>query len=504
MGITTKIPEEPPYHFLRMDRISTIIGNEMLEKLLNILQQECHILADSSILIGVSGGPDSLCLLDLLIQAGYPLRVATFNHLLRPQSGQEVERVRQYCTDRQIELVTGQADVRQHARDLGLSIEAAARELRYAFLFQQAQQYAAHAVAVGHTADDQVETILMHLLRGTGPSGISGMNFRSLPNPWSTTIPIIRPLLSTWRKEIIQYIDEHQLSASQDQSNLDRRFLRNRLRHNLLPMLESYNPNIRKALWKTAQVLSDEQIVLNQVSESAWQECIGLQSTDAIQLNASHFTKQPAAIQRSLLRKAIGHLNPGLRDIDFEAIERARQFIQVPSQSFRMDLIAGIQLLYETGQIWLTRREANLPDQHWPQLAISTPRHLDIPSKWLISQEWELQASFRHLDEKTRQNALNNTDPFQIWLDLDPLELPLVLRTRLPGDRFQPLGMNGHSMRLSDFFINQKLPRRARDRWPLICVADEICWIPGFRGSHAFRLTDQTSRAVHLTMRLIP
>jgi tRNA(Ile)-lysidine synthase len=497
----TEIPKVP---LLRTDRISTIIVDEMLEKLLNILQQECHLLADSSILIGVSGGPDSLCLLDVLTRTGYPLKVATFDHLLRPQSGQEVDRVRQYCTDRQIEFVTGQADVHQHARDLGLSIEEAARELRYAFLFQQAQLFDARAVAVGHNADDQVETILMHLLRGAGPSGISGMNFRSLPNPWSATIPIIRPLLSTWRKEIIQYIDEHGLSASQDQSNLDHRFLRNRLRHELIPLLESYNPNVRKALWKTAQVLSDEQIVLKQVSESAWQECIGSQSEDAIQFSAKHFNKQPAAIQRSLLRKAIGYLNAGLDDINFEAIERARQFIQSPSQSFQMDLVAGIQLLYETGYVWLTRREADLPIEHWPQLAIHTPRHLDIPGKWLISQEWELQASFRHLDEKTRQNALINTDPFQIWLDLDPLELPLVLRTRLPGDRFQPLGMNGRSMKLSDFFINQKLPRRARDRWPLICVADEICWIPGFRGSHAFRLTDQTSRAVHLTMRLIP
>jgi tRNA(Ile)-lysidine synthase len=475
----------------------------MIENVLNILQQECHLMADSSILIGVSGGPDSLCLLDVLIQAGYPLKVATFDHLLRPQSGQEVDRVRQYCTVRQIEFVSGQADVYQYAQDLGLSIEEAARELRYAFLFQQAQQYHARAVAVGHTADDQVETVLMHLLRGAGPSGLSGMGFHSLPNPWSTIIPIIRPLLSTWRKEILQYIDDHELSASQDQSNLDQRFFRNRLRHELIPTLESYNPNVRKTLWKTAQVLSDEQIVLNQVSESAWQTCIVSQSAEAVQFSSGHFNQQPAAIQRVLLRKAIGHLIPGLRDIDFEAIERARQFIQMPSLSFRMDLIAGLQLLYEKERVWLTIREGNLPSQHWPQLAIPSPASLDIPGKIQISQEWELQASFRTLDGKSRQNALNNTDPYQIWLDLDQLELPLVVRTRMPGDRFQPLGMNGRSVKISDLFINQKLPRRARDRWPLICIGDEICWIPGFRVSHPFRLTDQTSRAVYLTMRLI-
>ncbi len=476
----------------------------MIEKVLNILQQECHLVADSSILIGVSGGPDSLCLLDVLFRAGYPLRVATFNHLLRPQAGQEIDRVRQYCTGRQIEFVTGQADVRQRAQELGRSIEEAARELRYDFLFQQAQLSGARAVAVGHTADDQVETILMHLLRGAGSSGISGMSFRSLPNAWSTTTPIIRPLLSTWRNEILQYIAAHELSASQDQSNLDQRFLRNRVRHELIPMLESYNPNVRKAIWRTACVLSDEQIFLNQVTKSAWQECVASQLADAILINPRPFTAQPIAIQRAMLRKAISQLNPGLRDIDFEAIERARQFIQMPTLNLQMDLIAEIQLLYETEQVWLARRDSSLPDQQWPQLAIPVPGRLDIPGKIMISQEWELQASFQDLDDKTRQMALTNSDPFQIWLDLGQLQGPLIVRSRSDGDRFQPLGMNGRSVKLSDFFINQKLPRRARNLWPLIYAANDICWIPGLRSSHLFRLTNQTSRAAYLTMRPVP
>ena len=476
----------------------------MIEKILNILQQECHLMADSSILIGVSGGPDSLSLLDTLSQTGYPLKAATFNHLLRPQSGQEVDRVRQFCADRNINFVTGQADVHQHARELGISIEEASRELRYAFLFQQAQLWDASAVAVGHNADDQVETILMHLLRGAGSSGLSGMRFRTLPNPWSSSIPIIRPLLSTWRTEINQYVERHQLPVSQDQSNLDRRFLRNRLRHELIPNLETYNPNVKQALWRTAQVHFDEQVVLDYASSAAWLACIDRQLPNAIRIQTSAFNNQLVAIQRALLRKAIGVLTPGLRDIDFNAIERARSFLQVPSRSHRVDLIAGLQLFYENGQVWLARQKTELPEPNWPQTAISSQESMEIPGKIMIAPTWELQALFRMLDQEIRQEAIHNSDPYQAWLDADRVELPLAIRTRRPGDRFQPLGLENGTMKLSDFFINQKLPQRARALWPLICSGEEICWIPGFRSGHPYRLTNQSVRAVHLILRQIP
>jgi tRNA(Ile)-lysidine synthase len=473
----------------------------MIAKMLNILQQECRLMADSSILIGVSGGPDSLCLLDLLIKTGYPLIVATFDHLLRPQSGLEVEFVRQFCADRRIVFVTGQADVRQHAREQGLSIEESARQLRYDFLFHQAQLSSANAVAVGHTADDQVETILMHLLRGTGLSGLVGMRFRTLPNPWSATIPLIRPLLSTWHNEIDQYVEQHELPVSYDQSNLDQRFFRNRLRHELIPQLETYNPNVRKALWRTALVLADEQVVLEHVAEAAWQVCIDRQLPDAVRIQVAQYNQQPVAVQRALLRKAIGKLRPGLRDIDFEAIERAREFIQSPSRSRTVDLIAGLRLYYELAQVWLARQDAELSNPDWPQLAASTRGLLDIPGKFLISPTWELQASFRKLDPDTYQQALNNRDPYQAWLDPERLALPLVIRTRSAGDRFQPLGFGDGSMKLSDFLINAKLPRRARDRWPLVCSGEEICWVPGFRIGNLYRLTHLTHQAVQLILR---
>lgn len=476
---------------------------EMIDNLLNILQQECRLMTDSSVLVGVSGGPDSLCLMDLLTRTEYPLTVATFDHLLRSQSGSEVEMVREYCTDHRITFVTGAADVRLHAGEHGLSIEESARQLRYDFLFRQAEMVGASAVAVAHTADDQVETILMHLLRGAGPSGLTGMRYRTLPNPWSTTIPIIRPLLSTWRNEIDQYIEQHALPVSLDLSNQDVRFFRNRVRHELIPALETYNPNVRAALWKTARLLADEQAVLDHVVEAAWHECVDQQLSVAICFDADLFNQLPPAVQRLLLRKAISQLLPDLRDVEYEAIERARQFFQSPSRSQTIHLMAGLHLTYEMAKIWLAWQDARLPELGWPQLDPSTRKLLNVPGKVQISPQWELQASFRNIDRITRQQVVNNQDPYQAWLDPERLSLPLLVRTRQVGDRFQPLGFDEGSIKLSDFFINEKLPRRARDDWPIICSGETVCWVPGFRSANPFRITEHTLQAVHLHLRNI-
>ena len=170
-------------------------------------------------LLGVSGGPDSLCLLDIMRQLRYRLVVAHFDHGLRPESASEREKIEKLAADNHLLFVSQRADVSSYASENHLSIEEAARTLRYRFLFDQAEKAGACAVAVGHTADDQIETVLMHLLRGTGITGLGGMAYRTQPNVWSTMIPLVRPLLGTWREDISLYLWEHQLEPSFDPSN---------------------------------------------------------------------------------------------------------------------------------------------------------------------------------------------------------------------------------------------------------------------------------------------
>ncbi|HEY2979690.1 MAG TPA: tRNA lysidine(34) synthetase TilS, partial [Anaerolineales bacterium] len=219
----------------------------MLEKIESILQSACHLERGRLIVVGVSGGPDSLCLLHLLHQAGYPLLVAHFNHQIRPEAGDEAGAVEQFAARLGLRCVVGSADVSAHAQKNGLSIEEAARALRYGFLFEQARQAGAQAVAVGHTADDQVETVLMHFLRGAGLNGLQGMGYRTILRTFDSAIPIVRPLLGIWREEVLAYCTTYGLQPHFDRSNASPEYLRNRLRHTLIPVLESYNPKFREA-----------------------------------------------------------------------------------------------------------------------------------------------------------------------------------------------------------------------------------------------------------------
>ena len=177
-------------------------------------------------------------------------------------------------------------------------MEEAGRILRYRTLFEQAKNIGASAVVVGHNADDQVETVLMHILRGAGLAGLRGMGFYNLPNPWSENIPLIRPLLTTWRSEIQEYLDVHQIKAITDPSNQDVSFFRNRLRHELLPTLEEYNPNIRQVLARMSLSLNDDYSILDELTDSAWESILIKEGRGNFVFKTNEFKQLPLAIKR--------------------------------------------------------------------------------------------------------------------------------------------------------------------------------------------------------------
>ena len=449
--------------------------------------------------MGVSGGPDSLCLLDILHQEGYPLIIAHFNHGLRPEAEADALLVKQVAADLGIEVILGKEDVSGFALENKLSIEEAARFLRYRFLFSQARQRAVQAVAVAHTADDQVETVLMHLLRGTGLSGLKGMSYVTLPNAWSQDIPLIRPLLSTWREEIVQYCQEYHLHPIQDKTNLDTAYYRNRLRHELIPYLEKYNPQVRKLLWRTAQTLAGDDEIIGQAVASAWKDCLGDQGPGYVFLHRSVLLKYGEGLQRRLVRQAIDRARPGLLDIDYDTVNRAVGFITSPCRSANLSLVGGLYLLLEKDRLWVVAGDAVLPDFEWPQVPQDQQINLHIPGEVSLPNGWRLKTEpVRRADLPLSYHT--NRDAFQAWLSSDCLHQPLTIRSRLPGDRFQPLGMAGRAVKLSDFMINAQLPRRARSAWPLVCSNKEIAWIPGQRISHQFRIVESTQQIVHIQL----
>jgi len=465
----------------------------MLEQLELILRQYCGLKTGLPVLAGVSGGPDSLCLLDVLRQAGYAVIVAHFDHKLRPEADLEAAAVAGLARSLNLPFETDSADVRAFADREMLSIEEAARTLRYRFLFAQARKHGAQAVAVGHTADDQVETVLMHFLRGAGLAGLKGMAYRSLLPNFDPEIPIVRPLLSVWRTEIEVYCIEHGLKPHFDPSNADQTYFRNRLRHALIPELENYNPCFKETLLRSAQALQGDYAALEEVVARAWQDCLTERGAGFIAFDRERLANVSVGLRRNLIRRAAESLRPASRDFGFDALERAAAFVETPAGK-QVDFVNGLYLFGESGKLYLAAYEADLPFAQWPQVS----GQLTVDSgQWELGNGWVL--TIEHCLPPTVHYS-PPTDNWSAWLDADLTGSRLQVRPRRAGDRFQPLGMDGQSVKLSDFFVNVKLPKRARAQWPLVCVGEEIAWAPGFRQAHPFRVAETTKRVVHLTL----
>lgn len=449
--------------------------------------------------LGFSGGPDSLALLHALHALNQPLVVAHFDHSLRPESTIEAERTAKVADSLGLPFVTERADVAGYASQNKFSVEEAARQLRYEFIFRVAVDQKAAAVTVAHNADDQVETVLMHLLRGAGSDGLRGMAYRALPNAWSERIPLVRPLLGVWRSEIEEYCEANQLEPSMDPSNSDPSFFRNRLRQELVPLMESYVPGFKRRLTQTAELVRADTDWLAALNEEAWRAVLAERGAGFIRLDRPAWLAQPLALKRTLLRRAVSELRPDQRDLDFDAVERAIRIIETGSLSLPVDWLAGLFLLIEGDRIWITDWDAELPVD-WP-MAPEVLVNVEVPFDLDLGCEWKLSAGEtgqRSGDAKGQGS--NGAGENTARVDLDVVGEELTIRRRSPGDRFQPLGMEQGSLKLSDFMINEKMPRRARDTWPLVCKGNEIVWVPGYRLAHAFRVTEKTKRVLKIEL----
>ncbi len=475
----------------------------MLDNIESTLRDQCGLTKDRPIIAGVSGGPDSLCLMGVLRQAGYRVIVAHFNHKLRPDSDADANIVEQTASRLNIASVIENGDVYAFAEREKHSIEEAARILRYRFLMRQARHFKAQAVVVGHTADDQVETVLMHFLRGAGLSGLKGMTHRTVIHTFDPEIPIVRPLLDIWREDILVYCAANGFRPRHDPSNASLDFFRNRLRHLLIPALESYNPRIREVIWRASRSMAGDYEIVAQAMNDAWKKCVVQENADFVAFDSSSLKKFPLGLQRNLIRRAIERIRPDDLDIGFAAFERAGHFINTATQHYhtRLDLAGDLHLLHEGLLIYVVAGDATLPVERWPQMPDdSSTIALKIPGSVKLSGGWKLNCERWNIASLAMEQARSNNDPFHVWLDAKGISDALELRVRQEGDRFEPLGMNGHMMKISDFFINVKLPQRARDRWPLLCLGEKVVWVPGYRPAHPFRLTDSTRQALYFSL----
>ena len=455
---------------------------------------------DRPIIVGVSGGPDSLCLLEILRQAGYLVIVAHFDHQLRPESSEEARMVEKTASQLMLGCHLDSADVRKYAEQEKLSLEEAARNLRYHFLFKLARERDAQAVAVGHTADDQVETILMHFVRGSALSGLKGMSYRSIIKTFDPNIPIVRPLLNMWREETVVYCAANGLRPHYDSSNDSIDFQRNRIRHLLIPNLETYNPKFRETVHRMSQSLRGDYLLLMEMLETAWQETVVDVDDNSVTFDFEKISRCSVGLQRNLIKHAMQSLSPGV-DVTYSTLDRAVAMINNPlHSSSRVDLKGGLRMFRESKHLYVCTLDAELPFNIWPQLTGVSFVPVSIPGQIELAGGWKFTCEKWGHPLLAREQAERNEDPFQVWLDAKDLTKPLKLRIRCQGDQFAPFGLEGHTQKLSDFLVNVKMPQRARENWPLLCAGEDIIWIPGYRPAHEHRLTESTRNVLYFSI----
>ncbi len=467
---------------------------------------------DEKLLAGVSGGADSVALLDVLVKSGFRPHVCHLNHQLRgADSDADAEFVRELagkyglpCT---IELVSSLVGAASRPRpeqthrgreaaptvpvERGGGLENICRQARIEFFTAVAQRTGIAKLALAHTADDQVETFLLRLLRGAGMPGLVGI----WPERQIGSLRVIRPLLKVRRAEILEYLAAEKLAHREDATNTDTRFTRNRIRHELLPLLErEYNPAIRDVLARTAEILRDEDELLAKLTESvmeghapSWPHPERTQLFAAkgwASLQIETLRDQPVALQRRALRAWLGV------ELDFEQIEAVRELAQSDSPSAQFDLPDELVVYREYHWLKKALREELEPVRgRWSVNMTGATLIKELNVSFDCHPEL-VEGSLPKKPEMPRQ--VRHDNPKEEHLDADALGESLFVRTWQEGDRFQPLGMSVEK-KLQDFFVDEKLPRRQRARTPLLCADDgRIAWVVGCRIAEPFKVTEHT------------
>jgi len=444
-----------------------------------------HMLDEGdAVLVGVSGGPDSVALLHALLalQPKWSLRlvIAHLNHQLRGSTAdQEAAFVDRLAADLGIPYEIGSINVAEYGIENRLSLQEAAREARYTFYDEVATKHSANKIALGHHADDNAESMLMHLLRGTGPLGLAGIPPVRHPR-------IIRPLIDLTRKEILAFLELGGFEHMIDSSNLNTKYLRNRIRLELLPDLkEHYNPNMVSALNRLASILRDEEDFWNQEVRRTLKGLVVDQRPGRLCLAAHRLSELHPALLRRLIRCAVLSLKGGLKRLGHVHVEAVTRLIAAPAPSGRLDLPRGVRVVLDRDEICfvLDPSEQTVGFEH----EIPHTQTTFIPE---ISISLKLSACNRS------EVANLKTHPATTALfDAATVTFPLKVRNFREGDRFNPLGMAG-SQKVKTFFINNKIPRLQRLLCPILVSGERIIWVGGYRIDDSAKITQRTKNVL--------
>ena len=440
----------------------------------------------SRLIIAVSGGSDSVAMLFILRELASQgvmtlCGLAHLDHRIRgAESSGDAAFCRALAERLGMPAMMGEEDVPALAAREGLSMEVAARQARHRFLEQAAQTSGADRIALAHTRDDQAETVLLRLVRGAGPAGLGGIAPRRGA--------LVRPLLEITRAELRGYLQEVGESWREDSTNADRANPRNRMRHDVLPLLrEHFNPRVDAALTRTADILREDHAWLDELAVEAANRVVS-GSEGRVLVNGEGLNGLPTALARRVALIALETANPG-RTYGLEEADHVR----AAATSQGISDLAGVRMERSGENVVIEKRGDRRPDVEGFALSLAVPGSVADP--W---GAWEVAAEGPVAPTAALEVANRGTE---VAVDADRLSHKLNVRSRRPGDRLQPLGMTGRK-KVQDVLVDRKVPRDERDRVPI--VTDEtgrIVWVAGHVLDDGFRVTPRTTTVVILTLR---
>jgi len=446
----------------------------VLAKVSQYIREHNLITPGDLVLVGVSGGPDSMALLHILSQLrpglNFQLVVAHLNHGLRPEAAAEEKFVLDYCQTVQIPFYSRRLDVQEIAASEKKSLEETGRDCRYQYFAELTAKLGATRIATAHHRDDNAETVLLNIIRGSGIKGLRGIR--------PVNRIIIRPLLCLTKNEIKSYLAENSIGYCIDLSNYSTDFLRNRIRHNLLPMLEQdYNPRIVEGLNQLADIAAAENDVMETETARYWEQSAIKQETDEIILDAQYILQLHPAFQRRVIMKTLYTIQ-GENSWDATDIKLVTNLLNKPGSTRRLHLKQGLYVKKIYGHIVFTRKIFR--NTHFSY-------KVTVPGQVCIKETGK-SYSFRLFKREDF-----NPQAGDLYLDYDKIQGELYLRSRQPGDVFCPRGMQG-TKKIKDFFIDLKVPWVKRDQVPLLVAEQKIYAILGFRIAQEVAVDETTTR----------
>jgi len=462
-----------------------VMKKKFLDRFQETIKRYGMLENGDTVIVGVSGGPDSMALLFALhqIQDNYQLSLwaCHYNHKLRgEESDQEAEFVKCQAERMGIPLLV-ENDDGSLLKAKG-NLEETARKKRYNFFHEKTLELNAHKIALGHTATDQAETFFLWLFRGMGTKGLGGI-------PPVRDTMIIRPLIETERKDIICFLNEKCIPWKEDSTNKSDNFLRNRVRRILIPnLLEEFDPHLVKKITKTTEIFRDDNSLLDDLTLANFNKISIINDKNKVLLDINKITLLPISLKRRVIRYALKTIRGSLRRVNFDHVERILKLMEGPLPHSQLSLPYGIEVYKEYESLEFSMGLKQTTSFYYETNEI--PEEITIP-------EIERKITLSVLDWKKSNSPV--TEKNIALIDFEKIKFPLIVRNWRKGDRFQPLGLSG-TKKIKDLFIDLKITRIERNRLPLVFFRDQIAWIAGLRVDEKVKITQSTKKVLKMVI----